>query len=359
MTAASQYGGAQNPTAQWGAPSYSGSDGNQSWYQSQQPFDLSKSFNQAMSFQSSQHADHQQAASSPYAQAYSQQSFGAPGAWQQQSFAANQSSPANFAPQQSFSDRNQMPAYTSQQQPQPQQQQQLHHQQQGYPFGQLPSQNLGRAPNALEHPLPGSWKSPHFNPQSQTFVPGPTNNQTFSSFTPSRPTTGNSNNMPQGMPYTLERQMSSQSQGSSFGSPHHGMHGTGGPRMPAQPLTHPLPQPVFPRQPSPNVPLPPKPMSGHQMQLEHARQSPSNVHQMSPQNSSIAKWGAPASLPAKPPPSVEPFDASRFTPSQRAPSFNTAAAARLPGGGLSGFGTMQSINGGAMANGNGSPARSR
>lgn len=162
--------------------------------------------------------------------------------------------------------------------------------------------------------------------------------------------------------------MSSQSQGSSYGAPH-GMQATGGPRMSTQPLTHPLPQPVFPRQPSPNVlspnvPLPPKPMSGHQMQMEQARHSPSNVHQLSPQNSSIAKWGAPASLPAKPPPSNEPFDSSRFTPAQRTPSFNTAAAARLPGSGLSGsgitgFGSMQSMNGGSLSTGNGSPARSR
>jgi hypothetical protein len=254
-----------------------------------------------------------------------------------------------------------MPSYTTQQQQQQQHQHQLQQHQQNYPFGQLPSQNMGRAPSALEHPLPGSWKSPHFNPQSQTFVPGPpANNTAFQSFTPPRPSTGTNSALPQGMPYPLERQMSSQSQGSSFGSPHHSMHGGGGgPRMATQPLTHPLPQPVFPGQPSPNVSLPPKPMLGHQVQAEQARQSPSSIHQQSPQNSSIAKWGAPASLPAKPPPSVEPFDASRFTPAQRTPSFNTAAAARIPNGGLSGFGSMQSMNGNSMANGSGSPARSR
>jgi hypothetical protein len=377
--AASQYPGMQNTSAQWSGSPYPGSDGGQSWYQGPQPFDLSKNFNQVMSFQNSQMVDQQQPVSSPYAQAYPQQSYGAPNAWQhqppqhqqpqhqhqqqpqqsqqqpppqqqsqQQGFTAGQSS-ANFGPSQNFPERSQMSAYTSQQL-----------QQQNYPFGQLPSQNLGRAPSALEHPLPGSWKSPHFNPQSQTFVPGPpANNSSFSSFAPQRQASVTSNTMSQGIPYPMERQMSSQSQGSSYGSPHHGMHGAGGPRMPAQPLTHPLPQPVFPRQPSPNVALPPKPMSGHQMQLEHTRQSPSNMHQMSPQNSSIAKWGAPSSLPAKPPPSVEPFDASRFTPSQRTPSFNTAAAARLPGGGLSSFGPMQPLNGGPMANGSGSPARSR
>ena len=368
MGAASPYGVVQNQNSHWAGSPYAGSDGSQSWYQVPQPYDLSKNFNQAMSFRNSSMADQQQSVSSPYAQVYAQQPYATPSAWQQQQqqqqqsqqqgFNTAQPSSTGFGPSPNFSDRNQMPVYTSQQQQQQQQQQQLHHhqQQQNYPFGQLPSQNLGRVPSALEHPLPGSWKSPHFNPQSQTFVPGPTGNSSFSSFTPQRPATGNSNN---GMPYPLERQMSSQSQGSAFGSPHHGMHGAGGPRMPTQPLTHPLPQPVFPRQPSPNVALPPKPISGHQMQLEHARPSPSNVQQMSPQSSSIAKWGAPASLPAKPPPSVEPFDASRFTPSQRTPSFNTAAAARLPGGGLSGFGPMQSLNGGSMANGNGSPARSR
>jgi hypothetical protein len=357
MPSASQYSGLQTTGAQWGVSPYPGSDGSQSWYPGPQPYDLSKNFNQAMSLQNSQIADPQQrAAHSLYPQGYTQQSHGVASVWPQQpqNFTASQSPSTSFGPQQTFSERGQISSYTSQQH------HHHHHQQQNYPFGQLPSQNLGRAPSALEHPLPGSWKSPHFNPQSQTFVPGPpTNNPTLSPFTPQRQAASTSNNLSQGMPYPQERQMSSHSQGSSFGSPHHGMHSAGGPRMPSQPLTHPLPQPVFPRQPSPNVPLPPKPMSGHQMQFEHARQSPSNIHQMSPQSSSIAKWGAPASLPAKPPPSVEPFDASRFTPSQRTPSFNTAAAARLPGGGLSTFTPMQSLNSGSMANGSGSPARSR
>lgn len=356
MAAPYQYGAVQNASAQWGGSPYPAPDGNQSWYQGSQPYDMSKNFSQAMSFQT---ADQQATASSPYAQAYGQQSFGAPNAWQQQQSLASGPAPSSgYGSSQSYSDRSPMPPYTSQQQQQ-QHQHQLHMQQQNYPFGQLPSQNMGRAPSALEHPLPGSWKSPHFNPQSQTFVPGPANNTGLQPFTPPRPSTGTNNALPHGMPYPLERQMSSQSQGSSFGSPHHAMHGAGGPRMSTQPLTHPLPQPVFPRQSSPNVSLPPKPMLGHQVHAEQARQSPSSVNQQSPQNSSIAKWGAPASLPAKPPPSVEPFDASRFTPAQRAPSFNTAAAARLPSSGLSGFGSMQSMNGNSMANGSGSPSRSR
>ena len=350
MAAPFQYGAVQNASAQWGGGSpYASPDGNQSWYQGSQPYDISKNFNQAMSFQN---ADQQATAVSPYAQGHAQQSFGAPSAWQQRNFASAQAPSTGYGSSQSFSDRSAVPSYTTQQQ--------LQQQQQNYPFGQLPSQNMGRAPSVLEHPLPGSWKSPHFNPQSQTFVPGPpANNTAFQSFTPPRPSTGANSALSHGMPYPLERQMSSQSQGSSFGSPHHGMHGAGGPRMSTQPLTHPLPQPVFPRQSSPNVSLPPKPMLGHQVHAEQARQSPSSIHQQSPQNSSIAKWGAPASLPAKPPPSVEPFDASRFTPAQRAPSFNTAAAARLPSSALSGFGSMQSMNGSSMANGSGSPARSR
>ncbi|KAM0715469.1 hypothetical protein Q7P37_008967 [Cladosporium fusiforme] len=349
-----QYG-AQGANSQWGGSAYPGGDGNPSWYQAPQPYDINKNFNQAMSLQPQQMADQQSGAPSPYAQGYNQQSYGVPNTWQQQSFAGNQQPPATgFGMSPSFSDRSQASSYPSQMQQQQQQQPP------NYPFGQLPSQNMGRVPSSLEHPLPGSWKSPHFNPQSQAFVPGPSNNTAFRPFTPQRPGTGASNTGPHVMPHPLERQMSSHSQNSSFGSPHHVMHNAGGPRMPAQPLTHPLPQPVFPRQPSPNVPLPPKPMPGSQMQVDQARQSPSNVHhQMSPQNSSIAKWGAPASLPAKPPPSAEPFDTSRFTPAQRTPSFNAAAAARLPGAGLSGFGPMQSLNGSPMASGSGSPARSR
>lgn len=327
-----QYG-AQNAGQQWGASAYPGGDGNQSWYQSSQSYDLSKNFTQAMSFQTPQAMEQQQTTHSPYAQGYMQQSYASPNPWQQHGFGASQQPTTGFGSTQGFPDRNPMSGYT------PQMQQHQPHQQQNYPFGQLPSQNMGRAPNALEHPLPGSWKSPHFNPQSQAFVPGPATNPSFRPFTPQRQTAGANNGGPQGMQYPLERQMSSHSQGSSFGSPHHAMHAAGGPpRMPTQPLTHPLPQPVFPRQPSPNVPLPPKPMSGPL--LEQARHSPSAANQMSPQNSSIAKWGAPASLPAKPPPSAEPFDASRFNPAQRTPAFNSAAAARLPGGGLSGYGPM-------------------
>lgn len=351
-----QYGG-QNPNAQWAGSAYAGADASSSWYQGQQPYDLNKSFNQAMSLQPQQMADQQSGGQSPYAQAYNQQSYGMPNSWQQQPFVGNQPPATGFGMGPGYPDRNQAPAYPSQMQQQQQQQQ-------NYPFGQLPSQNIGRAPNSLEHPLPGSWKSPHFNPQSQAFVPGPSNgpsnNAAYRPFTPQRPGTGASNTGPHGVPLPLERQMSSHSQNSSYGSPHHAMHNAGGPRMAAQPLTHPLPQPVFPRQPSPNVPLPPKPMSGAPMQVDQMRQSPSNIHnQMSPQNSSIAKWGAPASLPAKPPPSAEPFDTSRFTSAQRNQPFNAAAAARLPGAGLSGFGQMQSLNSSPMANGNGSPAHSR
>lgn len=350
-----QYG-AQNVGSQWSGAAYPSIDGSQSWYQGSQTYDLSKNFNQAMSFHAPQPADQQQSMPSPYAQGYAQQVYGTPNIWQQQQqqqqgmSAGRQTMPGqNYA--QSFSDRSQIPPYPSQAQQQ--------QQQNNYPFGQLPSQNTGRAPNALEHPLPGSWKSPHFNPQSQDFVPGPANNAAFRPFTPQRQATGAGSAAPQAMPPTLERQMSSHSQGSSYGSPHHGVHSTGGPRMPTQPLTHPLPQPVFPRQPSPNVPLPPKPMSGFQMHADQARYSPSNVHQMLPQNSSIAKWGAPASLPAKPPPSVEPLDAARFTPGQRAPPFTPAAAARLPPGGYAGFGPVQSLNGNSMANSSGPPSRGR
>lgn len=342
-----QYAG-QVSTSQWPTGGYQGQEYPQAWTPGQQQgYDLSKNFAQVMAFQPQPMPTSSQHVQSPYGPGYLQQPYNAntwpqqPQAYQQQPQTFQGSYPSfqsGYGNSSGYPDRS---ASSTSQHAQPPQA--------GYAFGQLPSQVMGRQPNALEHPLPGSYKSPHFNPQSQAFVPGHTNNQSFHPFTPQRAATMNAGASPGfGMPHPLERQLSSQSQGSSFGSTHQTFQTPAAPRAPPQPLTHPLPQPVFPRQPSPNMPLPPKPISGSQNLAGQANSSPPTGNGSSPQSqSSIAKWGTPASLPAKPPPSAEPFDAARFAQAQRAPSFNPAA--RISSGGLSAFNSMSPgmVTGGA------------
>ncbi|KAK3706734.1 hypothetical protein LTR37_012578 [Vermiconidia calcicola] len=212
-----------------------------------------------------------------------------------------------------------------------------------YQFGQLPSQAYpGRAPSRLEHPLPGSYKSKHFNPQSQTFIPGhasPTSPQqpTLQALPVNSTTYGNGYGMPgfvqakSPLPHHSHAAVSSQQATPNMSLP----------RAPSQPMTHPLPQPVFPCQPSPNVPLPPKPEATPPKHFgnstPHASSSSSNANQG---QSSIAKWGTPASLPAKPPPSAEPFDPARFT--QRQPSQGSTR----PANSMPSFGSMPPMLGG-------------
>lgn len=333
--------------SQWNASMYPGQDGSQSWYQGQpQGYDLSRQFNQAMSFRQPGMPDQAQQSQAAYGSNYYQQPYGVPASWQTQGFSSISQAPApGYSSIQGYNDR------TSVQQ---QQQQSL----QAYAFGQLPSQAMGRPPNALEHPLPGSYKSPHFNPQSQTFVPSHGNGPPYSPYAQQRAPQNSSVASQFGMPNPLERQMSSHSQASSFGSSQQGNNmqsNRGIPGHPAQSLTHPLPQPVFPHQPSPNNPLPPKPVSELPDPRDYSKPTPPMGFQSSPQQgSSIAKWGAPASLPAKPPPSNEPFDATRFA-HQRTPNFNAAGAARAPSGGMQSFGPM----GNPLLSGNGSPAGRR
>jgi hypothetical protein len=127
-------------------------------------------------------------------------------------------------------------------------------------------------------------------------------------------------------PGPMQRQNSTPSQTTAFGSP----------RGPLQPLTHPLPQPVFPRQPSPNMPLPPKPeATPPRLESKHVGTSVGNTLP-SQSASSIAKWGAPASLPAKPPPPAEPSDAAKLATAQRQP---VQVSGRL-GNNVPSFGSM-------------------
>ncbi|EAT87801.2 hypothetical protein SNOG_05410 [Parastagonospora nodorum SN15] len=46
------------------------------------------------------------------------------------------------------------------------------HQAPTYPYGQFPPHPYNGRPNHNQHPIPGSYNRPQFNPQSQTFIPG-------------------------------------------------------------------------------------------------------------------------------------------------------------------------------------------
>ncbi|KAK5163414.1 hypothetical protein LTR04_002561 [Oleoguttula sp. CCFEE 6159] len=191
-----------------------------------------------------------------------------------------------------------------------------------YPYGQLPSaghQN-NKQVRSQQHPLPGSFNRPQFNPQSQAFVPGGQMGsypaQSYSShMNLAIPSTSNFPSF-NPMPSQLQRQSSSHSQASSFGSPHLSQINSSIQRSNGQSMSHPLPQPVF--TPTSSASHTPAPVATGQ--------------------SSIAKYGAAASLPPKPPPPVEGIQIPKFGEGQRAmPSYNYPATARLPSNPMAGF----------------------
>ncbi|KAK3074803.1 hypothetical protein LTR53_002469 [Teratosphaeriaceae sp. CCFEE 6253] len=291
----------------------------------QSPYDLAQDFQRAMSFQ--QMAVPSASAMQP-GYSYQQPYYGAQQPWPQQGYPTT-------TPQPTQPNNNAYAAYQTQgmspyaPEPQPLQ---------PYQFGQLPSQTFpGRPANRLEHPLPGSYKGKHFNPQSQTFVPTQPSSSSFQSYPPQGSANTGSGSA---SPYAVSSPLHSpHGQGSAYGSPRHA-HAVPIPShaQQAQPMLHPLPQPVFPRQASPSLPLPPKPRAlpppPQSSPQQHAPPTAQQTH------SSLAKWGTPASLPAKPPPPAQPFDGAKFSQLQRQASYTTAAAARVPS-----FGSMPPMAG--------------
>ncbi|KAK4549663.1 hypothetical protein LTR36_004964 [Oleoguttula mirabilis] len=318
----------------WPAQAYVASNGVQPWPQTQQPgFDLAGNFQQAMSLHSPVVPAQAPNMTPSYDSSYQQQFYSPQQTWPQQDYSVRtQPSQPNSS---ALSGYQQRPISSTGRALDLQ----------NYQFGQLPSQTFpGRAASNLEHPLPGSYKGKHFNPQSQAFVPGQQSTAPFRPFTPQ----GVIVNTPGfGGASPLQRQASTQSQSVVFGSPHHHAAPSAAAQVFSHPMMHPLPQPVFPQQPSPSLPLPPKPGSTPQKSAQSLpSQSPHAATGQSP--SSISKWGAPASLPAKPPPPAEPFDPARFAQLQRQPSYNAAAAARVPSGGMPSFGSMPPTMAGGM-----------
>lgn len=311
----------------------------QAWMHDQNSaYDLSAQFQRAMSF------SNQEASQGPgmnYDANYSQQYYMPQQTWPAQHYPMpSQMSPTGYGFPPDYS-HSSMPA----------------RQEQPYAYGQLPSQAFpGRPPSKSEHPLPGSYKSKHFNPQSQSFVPSPTNGRPF---TPQGAPAMHATNVAYSSGYAspqLQRQSSAHSQASNFGSPQHSSPHMQS-RLHGQPMVHPLPHgPVFPRQPSPNLPLPPKPGTTSQRSGEQLMGSP-NTPTMHNQ-SVIAKWGTPASLPAKPPPAAEPYDAAKISHAQRQPFANASAHAR-PSPGYAAVGATPSPGHGQIVNGSGAAGSKR
>lgn len=209
------------------------------------------------------------------------------------------------------------------------------------------SYGYGMPANRMQAPYMGfghgdGFHRPSFNPQSQAFVPGYPATSGPQSFAPSMVANHTGYMNPYAQPHPLQRQDSTNSQSSYNGQ--RSAHDGNNPRRPSGGMTHPLPQPVF----SPTLPMPCQNSQRMQHPTPSHSTSGSAPNDKSPQSNSgsssstIAKWGTPASLPAKPPPPAhDSFDMSRIHP---------AAAARLPGMNGSGYHTlppMVGVRGGA------------
>ncbi|KAG9954030.1 hypothetical protein KCU85_g815, partial [Aureobasidium melanogenum] len=202
----------------------------------------------------------------------------------------------------------------------------------GYPYGvpmnqmQMPDSYMGYPNQAMA----GAYNLGNFNPQSQAFIPG---------YQPhfGAPMVPSNNNMGFNSAYpgshALQRQNSSQSQASSYGGQSGGQNSSRPP--------HPLPQPVF----SPHVPMPFQ-NSQRQAGTPSRPGNTATADNNSSAPSSIAKWGTPASLPAKPPPpaATNSFDLSRMPHGQQnGAAYSPGASGRLPGVGGQGFHALPSM----------------
>ena len=143
-----------------------------------------------------------------------------------------------------------------------------------YQYGQLPM-HPGLQGVKSQHPLPGSYNSKAFNPQTRAFVP---NGGSF-------PTqTGHRDNGPS------HHMMRS----SAAPMPNGGQYSTYVPQAPTYPQVAPMPAPS-------------QYHLGHDARTQGARKSSSQSNSaQSPAQSSLSKWGTPAHLPPKPPPPETP-----------------------------------------------------
>ena len=136
-----------------------------------------------------------------------------------------------------------------------------------YPYGQVPNQPFNPAMQnpAAQHPLPGSFNRAPFNPQTRSFVPGGNSPGRYSGNVP----------QPQVNPQYMKPQVH---------KPHQWTPPQETPSYPIQ-----IPSNSLPNNKPPMLNTPPNYIPGH-------RGPPVT-------QDSIAKWGTPAHLPPKPPPS--------------------------------------------------------
>lgn len=290
-TYSSPYPGMMNPDAQpqygWNGQQYQASNGSMMMYpgygQAQNGYDLSTDFQRGMSsFQNAglpsqvtpKMANPQMAS---YPDTYQQpQHMPVNPGWPQ----ANQQPPYQMA-QNAYGAQNgpgNRPMSAPHQPPMP-----------GYPYGQFPSNAYNGKPNRNQHPIPGSYNRGQFNPQTQAFVPG-------------------GRNMPFGMQPNM---MPGQPQ----------MNGYGGYQMSAQTS---MPAQMPRSSPSATSTPPfgsPQSMQGN-MSAPSMNRITSQPGDPGSSQSSIAKYGTPAHLPAKPPAPAP------------APPFALPSMTRVPSSGL-------------------------
>lgn len=179
-----------------------------------------------------------------------------------------------------------------------------------FPYGQFPASQYNGKPNRNQHPIPGSYNRQQFNPQTQAFIPTARN-----------------------MPYNPQQNMGQ--------GPPMMMNGYGGYQMPGQ-----NPMPVQMPRPSASTNSTPSFGSPQSAQGTAMNRIASQTGDQSSSQSSIAKYGTPSHLPAKPPaPMPIQQAAPKFSlpaPVARGPSslplgvVNNAPAISIRGGGGAG-----------------------
>lgn len=142
-----------------------------------------------------------------------------------------------------------------------------------YPYGQLPYQSSPQGGRA-QHPLPGSYTRPSFNPQIRAFVPG-------------------NGNTSQPAPYGVRV-------GDSIGHTNNDSYANGNENGPQN-----LYSSSHSQSPLMSVPGPLSQTSDPKGYGSRKIPSQSNGPQ-SPAQNSLSKWGTPANLPPKPPPPDTP-----------------------------------------------------
>lgn len=173
-----------------------------------------------------------------------------------------------------------------------------------YPYGQFPPPTFNGKPNRNQHPIPGSYQRQQFNPQSQAFIPGGRNMPYQMGMHTGPHMMNGYNNFPMGPPqmsHQMHHASPPTSGGAAYGTP-------GSERLMSQFGTNNTNSspPTMPTMSSQPIPL----RGGEAQDLGM---------------SSIAKYGTPSNLPARPPatqqqPSKFSLPGHNFPPASRVPN---------------------------------------